>query len=64
MTKDATQAPDRFPEGEPSIKNVTIALERAQEVALARAEAVRRREAEAAQAEEDVARHRRQITER
>lgn len=51
MTKDATQAPDRFPEGEPSIKNVTIALERAQGVALARAEAVRRREAEAAQAE-------------
>lgn len=51
MTKDATQAPDRFPEGEPSIKNVMIALERAQEVALARAEAVRRREAEAEQAE-------------
>ncbi|WP_310776711.1 hypothetical protein [Candidatus Palauibacter scopulicola] len=49
--KDETQAPDRFPEGEPSIKNVLIALERAQEVALARAEAVRRREAEAAQAE-------------
>ena len=51
VTKDATQAPDRFPAGEPSIKNVTIALERAQGVALARAEAVRRREAEAAQAE-------------
>ena len=51
MTKDATQAPDRFPEGEPSIKNVTIALMRARDVALARAEAVRRRQAEAAQAE-------------
>ena len=51
VTKAATQAPDRFPEGEPSIKNVTIALMRARDVAVARAEAVRRREAEAAQAE-------------
>ncbi len=51
VTKDATQAPDRFPEGEPSIKNVTIALMRARDVAVARAEAVRRREAEAEQAE-------------
>ncbi len=51
MTKDATPASDRFPEGEPSIENVTLALMRAQEVALARAEAVRQREAEAAQAE-------------
>ena len=51
MTKDAAQAPDRFPEGEPSIKNVTIALMQAREDALARAEAVRRRKAEAAQAE-------------
>ena len=52
MTKDATQAPDRFPEGEPSIKNVTIALMQARDDALARAEAVRRREAETAQTEE------------
>lgn len=51
VTKDATQAPDRFPDGEPSIKNVTIALMRARDVAVARAEAVRRREAEAEQAE-------------
>ncbi len=51
VTKDATQAPDRFPEGEPSIKNVTRALIQARDVALARAEAVRRREAEAEQAE-------------
>ena len=51
VTKDATPASDRFPEGEPSIENVTLALMRAQEVALARAEAVRQREAEAAQAE-------------
>lgn len=51
VTKDATQAPDRFPEGEPSIKNVTMALMQARDDALARAEAVRRREAEAAQAE-------------
>ncbi|WP_428275127.1 hypothetical protein [Candidatus Palauibacter sp.] len=51
MTKDATQAPDRFPEGEPSIKNVTRALMQARDDALARAEAVRRREAEAEQAE-------------
>lgn len=51
MTKEATRAPDRFPEGEPSVENVMIALRQAQEVALARAEAVRRREAEAARAE-------------
>lgn len=51
VTKDATQAPDRFPEGEPSIKNVTIALMQARDDALARAATVRRREAEAAQAE-------------
>ncbi len=51
VTKDATQAPDRFPEGEPSIKNVTMALMQARDDALARAEAVRRRDAEAAQAE-------------
>ena len=51
VTKDATQAPDRFPEGEPSIKNVTRALMQARDDALARAEAVRRRQAEAAQAE-------------
>lgn len=51
MTKDTTQAPDRFPDGEPSVKNVLIALRQAREVALARAEAVRRRQAEAAQPE-------------
>ena len=54
MAKEAQQAPDRFPEGEPSVKNVMIALKRAQKVAEARAEAVRRREAEAARAEETV----------
>ncbi|MDE2662255.1 MAG: hypothetical protein OXI39_04555 [Gemmatimonadota bacterium] len=51
MTEDRRQAPDRFPEGEPSVENVMIALRRAREVALARAAAVRRREAEAARAE-------------
>ena len=51
MKRDPTHPPDRFPEGEPSIKNVMIALRLAQEDALARAEAVRRREAEAAEAE-------------
>ena len=51
MTKEATRTADRFPEGEPSVKNVMIALRRAQEVALARAEAVRQRQKEAAQAE-------------
>ena len=51
MTKETTRARDRFPEGEPSVENVMIALRRAQEVALARAEAVRRREDEAGQAE-------------
>ena len=54
MAKEAEQAPDRFPEGEPSVKNVMIALRLAQKDALARAEAVRRREAEAAAAEETV----------
>ena len=48
MTEDAKNDPARFPEGEPSIKNVMIALRQAQEVAMARAEAVRRREAEEA----------------
>lgn len=51
MTRETTRARDRFPEGEPSVKNVMIALRQAQEVAMARAEAVRRREAEAARAE-------------
>ena len=51
VTRDQAQAPDRFPGGEPSIKNVTIALMQARDDAVARAEAVRRREAEAAQAE-------------
>ena len=51
MTKEATRAPDRFPEGEPSVENVMIALRQAREVALARAEAVRQRQAEAARAE-------------
>ena len=51
MKKDPTHPPDRFPEGEPSIKNVMIALRKARDVAVARAEAVRRREAEAAEAE-------------
>ena len=36
-----TGQPDRFPEGEPSVKSVTAALARAQEVAMARAAAVR-----------------------
>ncbi len=36
-----TGQPGRFPEGEPSVKSVTAALARAQEVALARAAAVR-----------------------
>lgn len=35
----------RFPEGEPSVKNVLAALVRARNTAIARAEAVRRREA-------------------
>lgn len=52
VAKEATQIADRFPEGEPSVKNVMIALRRAQEVALARAEAVRQRQEEAARAEE------------
>ncbi|WP_420636091.1 AAA family ATPase [Candidatus Palauibacter sp.] len=52
MTKDATHAPDRFPDGEPSIKNVMIALRQARNDALARAEAVRQRQAEAAREEE------------
>lgn len=51
MTKKAARAAGRFPEGEPSVENVMIALRRAQEVALARAEAVRKRREEAAQAE-------------
>ncbi|WP_423930422.1 hypothetical protein [Candidatus Palauibacter sp.] len=51
MTKDATHAPDRFPDGEPSVKNVMIALRQARNDALARAEAVRRRQAEAAREE-------------
>ena len=51
MTEDKRQAPDRFPEGEPSVKNVMIALKQARDDALARAAAVRRREAEAARAE-------------
>ncbi len=51
MTKDATHAPDRFPDGEPSIKNVMIALRQARNDALARAEAVRQRQAEAAREE-------------
>ncbi|WP_419937911.1 AAA family ATPase [Candidatus Palauibacter sp.] len=51
VTKDATHPPDRFPEGEPSIRNVTMALMQARDDALARAEAVRRREAEAARAD-------------
>ncbi|WP_419942079.1 AAA family ATPase [Candidatus Palauibacter sp.] len=51
MTKEAPRAPDRFPEGEPSVENVMIALRQAREVALARAEAVRRRQAEAAREE-------------
>ncbi|MDE2878369.1 hypothetical protein [Candidatus Palauibacter soopunensis] len=55
MTEDAKNAPDRFPEGEPSVKNVMIALQRAQEDAMARAEAVRQREA-AARREEEAAR--------
>ena len=52
MTKEAPRAPDRFPEGEPSVENVMIALRQAREVALARAEAVRQRQAEAAREEE------------
>ena len=36
-----TGQPGRFPEGEPSVKSVTAALARAQEVAMARAAAVR-----------------------
>ncbi len=40
-----TGQPGRFPEGEPSVKSVTAALARAQEVALARAAAVRDRQA-------------------
>jgi len=36
-----TGRPGRFPEGEPSVKSVTAALARAQEVAMARAAAVR-----------------------
>lgn len=51
MTEDKKQAPDRFPEGEPSIQNVMIALRQARDDALARAAAVRRGEAEAARAE-------------
>ena len=51
MTQEPTRAADRFPEGEPSVENVMIALRRAQEVALARAEAVRRRQDEAAREE-------------
>ncbi|MYA34980.1 MAG: AAA family ATPase [Gemmatimonadales bacterium] len=51
MTEDRRQAPDRFPEGEPSIENVMIALKQARDDALARAAAVRRRESEAARAE-------------
>lgn len=51
MAKETTRAPDRFPEGEPSVENVMIALRRAQEVAVARAEAVRQRREEAARAE-------------
>lgn len=35
-----TGRPGRFPEGEPSVKSVTAALARAQEVAMARAAAV------------------------
>ncbi|MCZ0935206.1 MAG: AAA family ATPase [Gemmatimonadetes bacterium] len=52
MTEEATRTAYRFPEGEPSVKNVMIALRRAQEVALARAEAVRQRQEEEARAEE------------
>ncbi len=40
-----TGHPGRFPEGEPSVKSVTAALARAQEVAMARAAAVRDGEA-------------------
>ncbi len=40
-----TGQPGRFPEGEPSVKSVTAALARAQEVAMARAAAVRNAEA-------------------
>ena len=40
-----TGRPGRFPEGEPSVKSVTAALARAQEVAMARAAAVRDAEA-------------------
>ena len=40
-----TGQPGRFPEGEPSVKSVTAALARAQEVAMARAAAVRDAEA-------------------
>jgi len=53
VTEDAKNAADRFPEGEPSVKNVMIALQRAQEDAMARAEAVRQRE-EAARREEEA----------
>ena len=35
-----TGQPGRFPEGEPSVKSVTAALARAQEVAMARAAAL------------------------
>ncbi|WP_420447683.1 AAA family ATPase [Candidatus Palauibacter sp.] len=51
MREEAPSAPDRFPEGEPSVENVMIALRKAQEVALARAEAVQRRDAEGARGE-------------
>ncbi len=51
MTKEVTRTPDRFPEGEPSVENVMIALRRAQEVALARAKAVRQRQDETARTE-------------
>ena len=51
MAKDATSPADRFPDGEPSIENVMIALRQARDDALARAEVVRRREAEAARVE-------------
>lgn len=40
-----TGRPSRFPEGEPSVKSVTAALARAQDVAMARAAAVRDAEA-------------------
>ena len=56
MTEEASLTADRFPDGEPSVKNVMIALRRAHEVALARAEAVRQRQEEGA-GRGDLVRH-------